>query len=135
MDIESGNQLSFLDILVSRSDGNFVTGIFRKSTFTGLGLNFFSHCSFGFKTNSCKTLLHRAFSLCSNWSTFHTFTQKFLLSNDFNKNCYPSHIFSNLTKKFLDNIFQPKLLSFNKRYYKFSNINSSKFSKAHFNWR
>ena len=111
MDTEMDDQLPFLDILVSRSDGNFVTGIFRKSTFTGLGLNFFSHCSFGFKLNSCRTLLHRAYSLCSNWSKFHL--EISMLSTYFRKNCYPSHIFDNLTKKFLDNIFHPKLPSYN----------------------
>ena len=71
METENNSQLSFLDVLVSKAGGEFVTGIFRKSTFTGLGMNFFSHCSYSFKINSCKTLIHRAFSLFSNWLTFH----------------------------------------------------------------
>ena len=88
MDKECNGQLSFLDILVSRCNGQFVTGIFRKKTFTGLGLNFFSHCSSIFKINSCKTLLFRAYSLSSNWLKFHdevTFLKKY-----FTANCYPS---------------------------------------------
>ena len=56
MDTESDNQLPFLDITISRSNDQFLTGVFRKKTFTGLGMNFFSHCSFSFKLNARKTL-------------------------------------------------------------------------------
>ena len=71
MDSETDNQLPFLDIQITRCSDGFVTGIFRKETFTGLGLNYFSHCSFNFKINSCKTLLFRAFKLTSSWIKFH----------------------------------------------------------------
>ena len=40
MDPKCNGHLSFLDILVPRFNGKFVTGIFRKKTFTGLGLKF-----------------------------------------------------------------------------------------------
>ena len=107
MDIESNNQLPFLDILISRSNGKFLTGIYRKDTFTGLGLNFYSFCPIAFKFNSCKTLLFRAFSLCSDWMKFHD--EISFLNLYFTKNCYPSHLFNCIVKKFLDNIFKPKV--------------------------
>ena len=110
MDIESNDQLPFLDIMVSRFEGGFVTGIFRKKTFTGLGLNFFSHCPFSFKLNSCKTLMFRAYSLCSNWIKFHE--EVSFLNSYFSKNCYPSYMINNITKKFLDSIFRPKPVIF-----------------------
>ena len=106
MEAESSNQLPFLDILVSRSNGQFMTGIFRKETFTGLGLNFFSHSPLSFKVNSCKTLLSRAFSLCSNWLKFHE--EVSFLKSYFNKNCYPASIFERQIKDFLNNMFCPK---------------------------
>ena len=106
MDIEAHDQLSFLDVSVSRDKGEFVTGVFRKSMFTGLGLNFFSYCPYAFKLNSCKTLLHRAYSICSNWSRFHENIA--FLTSYFQKNCYPSHLFPNMVKKFLDCILNPK---------------------------
>ena len=59
MDTECNNQLSFLDIMVSRFDGKYVTGIFRKKTFTGLGLNYFSYCPTFFKL-SCSKHTHYA---------------------------------------------------------------------------
>ena len=111
MDVESDVQLPFLDILVSRMDNQFCTGVFRKRTFTGLGLNFFSHCSFSFKLNSCKTLLFRAFSLSSNWAKFNE--EVSFLRNYFMENCYPSHLFEKIIKEFLDRIFIPKAVTYN----------------------
>ena len=35
-------QLSFLDVDVSYIDDIFLTSVYRKPTFTGLGLNYFS---------------------------------------------------------------------------------------------
>ena len=72
LELEQDKKLSFLDILISRDNHNFFTGIFRKKTFTGLGQNFFSHCPISFKINACKTLLFRAFSLSSDWNMFHS---------------------------------------------------------------
>ena len=89
MDKEANSKLSFLDILITRSNGRFCTGIFRKNTFTGLGLNYFSHCSLGFKINACKTLLHRAYTLCSSWFQFHQ--EISFLKSYFENNCYPSN--------------------------------------------
>ena len=111
MDVESDGQLPFLDILVSRMDNQFCTGVFRKKTFTGLGLNFFSHCSFSIKLNSCKTLLFRAFSLSSNWAKFNE--EVSFLRNYFVRNCYLSHLFEKIIKEFLDQIFIPKAVTYN----------------------
>ena len=108
MEIENNSKLSFLDILISRSNGQYMTGIFRKDTFTGLGLNFFSHSPLSFKINSCKTLLSRAFSLCSNWQKFHE--EVSFLRSYFLKNCYPAFIFDKQIRNFLNDMFRPKPL-------------------------
>ena len=105
MEIECNRQLSFLDVLITRSD-KFITEVFRKATFTGLGLNYFSYCPKTFKLNSCLTLLHRAYTICSNWAKFHE--EVVFLRNYFSKNCYPSFIFDKCLHKFLLNIFKPK---------------------------
>ena len=70
-------------------------------------MNFFSHCPFSFKLNSCRTLLYRAFALSSNWSKFHE--ELTFLKSYFNKNCYPSFLFNNAIRKFLDGIFKPSV--------------------------
>ena len=35
---------SFLDTAVHRKDNKFVTSVYRKPTFTGLGMSYFSYC-------------------------------------------------------------------------------------------
>ena len=107
MDPECDGQLSFLDILVSRENDRFVTGVFRKKTFTGLGLNYFSFCPSIFKVNSCKTLIFRAFNICSNWTKFHE--EVSFLKQYFKSNCFPPFLFDKILRNFLDNIFRPKL--------------------------
>ena len=105
MDAEINNQLSFLDIKVFRSLEGFSTSVFRKSTFTGLGLNFFSFCPINFKLNSCKTLMHRAFTICSSWLGLHE--EIMFLEKYFKNNCYPSCYFSKVVRNFLDSTFRP----------------------------
>ena len=94
MEQENNNRLSFLDIMVYRENNQFLTDIFRKKTFTGLGMNFFSHCPFSFKLNSCKTILSTAFTLTSNWIKFPE--EIIFLKSYFSKNCYPSFLFDKI---------------------------------------
>ena len=79
----------------------------EKKTFTGLGTNFYSNCFFNFKLNSIYTLLHRAFTLTSDWHNFHE--EILFLHNFFKENCYPSKLFYKHLYKFLNNIHIPKL--------------------------
>ena len=39
------NQLAFLDVLITRKIGRFLTSVYRNSSFTGKYLNFQSSCS------------------------------------------------------------------------------------------
>ena len=39
-EIETNSMLNFLDITVSKIDDTFKTSVFRKKTFTGLGMKF-----------------------------------------------------------------------------------------------
>ena len=52
METESTNSLSFLDVLVSRQNNEFVTSVFRKSSFSGLGISFLA-----FAQNNSKLML------------------------------------------------------------------------------
>ena len=107
---ESNNCLPFLDVLVQRQSASFSTSVYRKKTFSGLGLNFFSHCPQNFKFNSIRTLLYRAFHLSSSWDLFHRETV--FLENFFKKNCYPNHIFPAFLNKFVNNVLQPAAPSY-----------------------
>ncbi|XP_069989664.1 uncharacterized protein [Penaeus vannamei] len=57
--------------LVTNDNGRFHTSIYRKPTFTDLDLHFLSNIPYIYKINSIKTLITRAYNLCSNWSSFH----------------------------------------------------------------
>ena len=58
--IEKGhdNKLAFLDVLAEYRNSKFHSSIYRKPTFTGLALNFYSYCPIKFKINAIKTLVH-----------------------------------------------------------------------------
>ena len=92
---ENENKLSFLDVKIKKvhHDANtkFLLSIFRNKTFAGLGMNFHSYTFTNFKLNNIKTLLHRAYSLCSNWDEFHE--EVTFLSHCFKENGYPSNLF------------------------------------------
>ena len=70
---EYGNdfKLSFLDTQIFKTDNKFHSTVYRKNTFSGLGLSYFSFCSFRFKINAIKSLLYRAFNVCSDYFTLH----------------------------------------------------------------
>ena len=105
-DMENNNSLPFLDILINKNSSTFTTSIYRKDTFTGLGTHYLSFEPIKFKINAIKTLLYRAYHICSSYFTIHTeieFLKKF-----FHNNGYPESIFHKHVKQFLNNIYVPK---------------------------
>ena len=77
MELESDDKLNFLDTTITKTPINATSfslflSIFRKATFTGLRMNFHSFTYYNFKLNNIRTLLHRAYTLCSNWIDFHS---------------------------------------------------------------
>ena len=103
LETESNCRLPFLDVLVHKHASGFSTSVFRKSTFTGLGLNFLSFVPKIFKLNSIKTLLFRCFSLSSDWNLFHS--EVIQLRSYFSKNGYPLHLFEKMLHSFLDKVY------------------------------
>ena len=39
-EFEENNKIPFLDILITKNGGRIVTDVYRKDTYTGLGINF-----------------------------------------------------------------------------------------------
>ena len=98
-EFENNRQLAFLDCQVNRTDAGFTTSVFRKSTFTGQGLSFFSHCPFKFKLNSITTLLHRAWKICSSMTALCK--ELSFLVNYFQENGYPKRLVYSQIRKFI----------------------------------
>ena len=67
---EAENQLDFLDVTVHRKDNKFETSVYRKRTFTGLGLRYDSFVPKSYKINLISCLIHRADEISSNWTNF-----------------------------------------------------------------
>ena len=114
---ESNRSLPFLDCLISRKNNTFETSVYRKQSFTGLGMSFYSFIPFSFKLNSIKTLIFRGYTISSNYFNMHTefdFLMDFFTKNGFPKNLIYSQISKFLSKREriesnspsqLDNIF------------------------------
>ena len=80
-------QLPFLDSFITSVNNCFISDIYRKSTFSGLGLSFL-YISFRFKINSIQTLLHSEYKVTFNFVCFHK--EITFMKNVFTQNCYPS---------------------------------------------
>ena len=65
MEKESNHSLPFFDVLVERHDLEFLTSVYRKSTFTGQYLCWNSFSPQKQKINLIGTLVDRAFMICS----------------------------------------------------------------------
>ena len=91
MECEHNNIISFLDVRLERIDCGVETGVFRKPTFTGLGMSFFSFTPKSYKLSLIKTLIYRAYHISSTYKKFHEeiiFLKKYLFENG-----YPEDIF------------------------------------------
>ena len=96
---EENNTLPFLDVLVTRTDNQFSTSLYRKPTFSGLYTNFYSFISEKYKTGLIFSLLFRIFSFTTNWNAFHEEVKS--LKEIFRKNAYPEHFIDKCIKLFL----------------------------------
>ena len=95
---ENDNSISFLDLKITRHNNSFSTSVFRKSTFSGQGISFFSYCCTKFKINAINTLLHRAYNLCSSNMSLHSEIK--FLQNFFENNGFPRNLFRSQVEKF-----------------------------------
>ena len=93
------------------SNGRFSTSVYRKPPFTVLFTNFHSLVLSVYKRYFVCCLLHRIFHLCSSYENFHNQlkTVRKLLDLD---GC-PTHMFDQLVRRFLNNLFKPKPPVFN----------------------
>ena len=58
--------IPFLDILIHKRKGDFITSIYRKPTFSGSYIKWNSFSPFKRKVSLVETITHRAMQICSN---------------------------------------------------------------------
>ena len=99
-EVDSG--LNFLDIKITRGD-YFVTSVYRKPTFSGIYMNFKAHAPLTYKLGLIACLLHRIYTICSDWEKIHTeinFLKCVLIRNG-----YPAGIINRSISIFLQKLF------------------------------
>lgn len=103
---EVDSKISFLDVLVTRTNDKLITSIYRKSTFSGMYSNFKSFIPLQYKHGLIFTLLHRAFMISYNFDIFHE--EVCNLKNILLRNSYPLFVIDKCVLKFMDRLYTPK---------------------------
>ena len=97
--IEVGSKsLAFLDVLIKLKDEIVTTEIYRKPTFTGLLLNYGAMCPIKWKNSLVNGMLHRAYTVSSDWNLFHIECSKIM--NILKRNSYPINMIQKSIKHF-----------------------------------
>ena len=118
---QTKNKLSFLDLLITCKGDNFLTSVYRKKHSMSLYTNYLSFTPFSYKVGLVKTSLDRAFSINSNWATFHLELNK--TKEMLEKNLHPSNLIDQQIKQYLhaqctDKKHKEPYTSTNASYYK-----------------
>ena len=103
---EKDNSFSFLDVKICREKDKFTTSVFRKDTFSGVCTNFSSFVALQDKFDLVCKLLHKSFTIVSDFSKFHFEVET--LKKTLHKNAYPTKFVDKYTAKFVNNIFVQK---------------------------
>ena len=97
------HSIAFLDECISGiNNQNLTVQTYRKSTYTGLLLNFTSFTSFLFKISLIKCLIGRLFKICNNWNSFHNDIED--IKTNLIKNAYPPFLIDKVIKKYLSTL-------------------------------
>lgn len=102
---EQNKKLNFLDVLVSKYQTGFTTSLYRKDTFTNLGMKFNSFIPHSFKSNLISGLITRAFKICSTETSFNS--ELYFLKSYFLKNNFPAKFINDSFKKTLQSFYNP----------------------------
>ena len=105
-EIETCNQLSFLDVHILKTNTNIETKIFRKPTYSGLHTKWDSYVPQKYKKNLVSTLLYRAFNICNNYKLIHQEFQN--ISKFMQQNGFPDYFINNQIAMFLNKQFSQK---------------------------
>ena len=101
METETNRNLNFLDISITVNSNQFLTTVHRKSTFSGLLLNFHSFVPLSYKLGLIYTLVDRIYKICHNQLAFNFEIVK--IKEFLCKNAYPLILLKNKFSVILPN--------------------------------
>ena len=96
--------LPFLDVEIEINSSHFDTWVWRKSTNTGLLMNFNALCPKTWKQGLINCFLHRAKNICSTNTLFYSEVKN--LRNIFYNNGYPKNFFDQVLQRFISSTRQ-----------------------------
>ena len=105
-DVETYSKLNFLDILIHNGLHKFETSVYRKLTFTGLGMKLNSFIPYYFKNNLISCLINRAFKICSNEKIFKAEVK--FLTTYLTQNGFPCNFVQKMFRRALNSIYNPE---------------------------
>ena len=128
-EIPTRENLNFLDIkLTIRENGKIDTSVYIKNTDKGIYLDYNSYCPEKYKLSIIKTLVHRAYKLCSDWEAFHLEVERIKL-NLINSS-YPQIKIENIIRNVMDTLIKKENNNSDKEkmtfYYETKNVNKIK---------
>ena len=100
------NSFSFRNVKICREKDKFTTSVFRKDMFSGVYTNFISFVALEHKFVLVYTILHRSFTIVSDFSKFYFEVET--LKKTLHKNAYPTRFVDKCIAKFVNNIFVQK---------------------------
>ena len=71
MEMNNNGSLPFLDVIVSATEGNFITSVYTKKINIGTCLNAKSECPHRYMKSVIHAYVNRAFTHCSSWDLLH----------------------------------------------------------------
>ena len=105
---ENFGSLSFLDVKICCKNGKFVKSVYRKPTFRGVFTKYESFIPTYQKRRLLHKLLHRSFSVCYDFKTFHFEINH--LKTILMKNNYHANFVYLCIKSFLNKLYTPKVV-------------------------
>jgi len=103
---EQDASIPFLGTTITRTAKGFETSVYRKPTFTGLYSDYNSFTPAMYKIGLIKILLHRAYSICSTYQSFHNELQR--IKSILTGNGYSLRLIDSAISKFLNKQYAPK---------------------------
>jgi hypothetical protein len=101
--LQKNNILSFLDVDINNCQNDLKTSVHTKETSSGDCINYLSLAPQRYKTGVIKTMLHRAYKICSDWEAFHNEVNR--LKQLFTNNNFPMDLIDKEINKFLQHKF------------------------------
>jgi len=100
IECENDKTLNFLDVTLDTSGGKLSTRIYRKPTFTGLLMNYFSFTPMTYKIGLVRCLIDRIYKINNSWAGYDCDLNK--LFSILKRNLYPRNLCNKIAHNYLE---------------------------------